>query len=89
VQSLQEEHDDLANYENYIRSQYSALANDVMSPRATSPSAKTSSPTASSNNKTSVGSPVIASPRASINRRGSLLLNQQQKRHQKVHKKQK
>jgi hypothetical protein len=36
VQSMQEEHDDLTNYENYIRSQYAALANDTMSPRAVS-----------------------------------------------------
>jgi hypothetical protein len=36
VQSRQDETDDLANYENYIRSQYSALAKDIVSPRATS-----------------------------------------------------
>ena len=28
VETIQEENDDLANYENYIRSQYRALSND-------------------------------------------------------------
>lgn len=37
VETMQEENDDLANYENYIRSQYRALANDPILSRGAGP----------------------------------------------------